>query len=269
MLGIRFWRIVSLLAVTAVIGSAAVMASEPTPDEVLKSRGLTRAGQIYVLDAEERGFLEGMAKIQPRYAEMEALYLKLAAIVYGQEQYDALDIEYHLATERLRNVGAEIDDFPSTSNSELKQQYRNLLDLEKQLSFHRNALNRELNLRYKNLVPDWKKEKLFTEFQEKRQNFLTESGSLRAQGEDVKARYGKLSKEEEVKKAIAALRLSRKARVDLGPSVEFKKKSSLLKNAERTISPESLTHKPGSKKGSQKGKLDTPAGTGKRGRGTN
>ena len=103
-----------------------------------------------------------MAKIQPRYAEMESLYIKLAAAVQGKADYDALDSEYTLMTERLRNVGAEIDAFPTTSNSELKQQYRNLLDLEKQLRFQRNEVNRELDLRYKNLVPDWQREELLT-----------------------------------------------------------------------------------------------------------
>jgi hypothetical protein len=264
MRGIRVCVNVSLVAITVAMSGGAVAASEPTPDDVLKNKGLTRAGLVYVLDG-EKGFLEGMAKIQPRYAEVEALYVKLAAIVRSQTEYDGLDREYALATERLRNVGAEIDAFPTTSNSELKEQYRNLLDLEKQLRFHRNELDRELNLRWKNLAPDWKREELFKDFQSKQQDFLTESRSLRGVAEDVKSQYAKLSRDDAVKKAIAAIRLSTKTRVDLGPSAEFKKKSILLKNAERTFSPE--TFRPGktAKKSSRKNKADTSVGTNKRG----
>ncbi len=264
---IRFCVTVSLLAITGAMGLVAGSAAEPTPDEVLKSKGLARAGLVYVVDA-ERGFVDGMARIQPRYAEVETLYLKLTAIVQSQGEYDALDREYALATERLRNVGAEIDAFPTTSNSELKAQYRGLLDLEKQIRFHRNELDRELNLRYKALVPDWQRDELVTKFQTSRQEFLTESRTLRAQAEDINTRYAKLSKDEAVKKAIAALRLSTKTRVDLGPSAEFKKKSTLLKNAERTVSPgkSAPRSKTRSKKSDQRKKSDSPAGAGQEAR---
>jgi hypothetical protein len=253
------WTFFRVLLMTGIAAHAAARAAEPTPDEVLKNNGLTKSGLLYVLDS-ERGFLDGTTKIQPRYADMEKLYARLNLIMQGQLEYDGLDNAYTLSTERLRNVGAEIDAFPTTSNSELKQHYRELLDLEKQIRFQRNELSRELDLRYKNLVPEWQREKLFTDFQAKRQGFLTESRSLRARGDEVKARYQKLSKDDGVTKAIAALRLTSKARVDLGPSAEFKKKSTLLKDAERTFSPESFKRRKASKKSGQKTRADATTG---------
>ena len=72
MQSIRFWATFTLVAIIGTSIAVTVIAQEPTPDLVLQNKGLIRAGPLYVVDA-ERGFVDGMAKIQPRYAEMEAL----------------------------------------------------------------------------------------------------------------------------------------------------------------------------------------------------
>lgn len=266
--GVLYRVTFSLVAITVISTNAAAMASEPTPEEVLKGQGLTKAGLLFVLDAEQ-GFLDGMAKIQPRYAELEVFYQKISAVVANQDAYDELDREYAVVTQQYRDVGAEINAFPTTSNSELKQQYRNLLDLEKQLSFRRNELNAALDLRYKTLTPDWKREELIKDFQAKRQEFLTTSRGLRAQGDEVIARYVMLAKDNAVKGALSALGNSTKTKVELGPSPEFKKKSTLLKNAERMLSPETSRRKTRAKKSNQKTNRNPSATTGTSGPGTN
>jgi len=231
----------AFLAFVMVTGGAD-QASDSKPEDVLNGRGLKKLGLIYVLEG-EADFLKKLAKVQPLYDQMTSSYSKLDAIVRNQNEYDAMDVQYKLLTERLRNVRAEIDAHPPLSNNELRQNWNDLLEAEKQLRFQRNGLDRELDLRWKTLVSDSQREKLFNEFQKLRRDFLTESRDLRAISEGVGENYGRLAKDDAVKKALSALRASTKARVELGPSPEFKRKSALLRNAERAFSPESLTPK--------------------------
>ena len=176
-----------------VLGPAA-MAADQTPEEVLKSRGLTKSGTLYVLDA-EADFLEKFAKVQPLYLQARELHNKLLVIVQYQSEYDEIDNRFTLVTEQLRNVQAEQDSFPPTSNNVLKQQWQELLELERQLRFQRNELDRERNLRYKNLVSDWQKEKLSEEFQKRREEFLNETREPQAVADKIKKQYGELSKD--------------------------------------------------------------------------
>ena len=258
-----------------VLGPAA-MAADQTPEEVLKSRGLTKSGTLYVLDA-EADFLEKFAKVQPLYLQTRELHNKLLVIVQYQSEYDEIDNRYTLVTEQLRNVQAEQDSFPPTSNNVLKQQWQELLELERQLRIQRSGLDRELNLRYKNLVPDWQKEKLSEEFQKRREDFLKETREPRALADKIKKQYGELSKDEAVRKALGALRLSAKARLDLGPTLEFKRKSTQLKNAETEVSPVKIARKTAPKKArierktknTPKGKRTIGPDSGKTGDGSN
>jgi hypothetical protein len=236
-----------LLAVLGALQGTAAVADLEAPEEVLKSRGLTKSGSAYVV-ALEADFREKYAKVEPLYRQLRELYTKLFAIAKYQYEYDDMDQQYDMVTEQLRNVQAEQDAFPSTSNSVLKQQWAELLELERQLRLQRNALNRELNLRYKNLVSDRQKEKLSDEFQKQRENFLKEAQAPRALAEEIKKRYGELSKDPAVKKALDELRRSTKSSISLGPSAEFRKKSTQLKNAEAELSPRNFVRKSTGKK---------------------
>jgi hypothetical protein len=232
-----------LLALFVAAQGATAIAAVQTPEELLKSRGLTKSGSVYVLD-DEADFLEKFAKLQPLYMQLRELYNKLFVMAQNQNAYDETDNQYDIVTEQLRNVQAEQDAFPSTSNSVLKQQWAELLELERQLRLQRSALNRELNLRYKNLASDRQKEALSDDFQKKRENFLKETKEPRAVAEKIKEKYGELSKDEAVKKALAAVTAATKARVTLGPTAEFRKKSTQLKNAEAELSPKNFVRKP-------------------------
>jgi hypothetical protein len=242
----------SLLVLLGVT-SANALAAE-SPDAVLKGRGLKKSGLIYVLDGESE-FLAKIAKVQPLYDQMTKSYAKLDVIFRAKAEYDAMDLQYKLLTERLRNVQAEIDAHPPLSNNMLRQNWYDLLESEKQLRFERNALDRELDLRWKSLVSESKREALLNEFQQQRQDFLKESRDLTSLSDKVDESYDQLARDEDVKNALTALRASTKSRVSLGPSPEFKRRSTLLKNAEKAFSPASLTskQKPRTTKGSKRG----------------
>jgi hypothetical protein len=215
-------------------------AGADSPEPVLRARGLKKAGSVYILDGES-DILNKMTKVQPLYDQMAKSYAQLDSVFRAQAEYDALDLEYKLLTERLRNVQAEIDTHPPLSNNMLRQNWYDLLETEKQLRFQRNALDRELDLRWKSLVSESKREALLKEFEEQRQGFLKESRDLRALIDKVNERYSQLARDEVVKKAIEAIRGQTKTRVSLGPSPEFKRRSTRLKNAEKTYSPANLT----------------------------
>jgi hypothetical protein len=155
MFGTRSWWAAGLLAVLSlVVGSAAIASG---PDDVLESRGLTRSGMLYVLDA-EAGFLEKVGKLQPSHLELKRLYDKLFAIVRNQFEYDQLNGPWTGVNEWLRNVQAEIDTHPPLSNNLLRENWQNLLASERQLRYEYNELNTQVTLRYRKLVPDWQKE---------------------------------------------------------------------------------------------------------------
>ena len=59
------------------------IARDQTPEEVLKSRGLTRSASLYIV-AEEADFFEKFAKVQPLYVQLRDVYNKLFAIMQYQ-----------------------------------------------------------------------------------------------------------------------------------------------------------------------------------------
>jgi hypothetical protein len=251
--------IVLLAMVAGLVGDASTIAADSTPEQVLKDRGLKRSGMLYVLEAES-DFIPMVAKLQPDFRQLKATYDKLAAILINQAEYDALNDQWTLVNERWGNVSAEIDAHPPLSNNLLKQNWQNLLEAERLLRYQYNELRREVNLRYRRLVPDSEKERLRGAFLKQREEFLEKSAELRTQAGKIQDEYRALAQDEAVKKALDALKLSTKARLALGPSPEFKKASPWLTNAVKTTSPESLKPKGGRKvlKNTPKGKGATP-----------
>jgi hypothetical protein len=239
MRGSRSSLAVASLAVVAALGNAAAPAADPTPEKVLEGRGLKRSGMLYVVDAES-DFIPQVAKLQPSYRQLKATYDKLATIVQTQAAYDQLNDEWTLVNERLRNVQAEIDTHPPLNNNDLRQNWNNLLEAERQLRFRYNELGRDVNLLYRRLVPDAEKERVQGEFKKQREDFLAKSKELRTQSDKIKAEYDELARDDAVKKALETLKVSTKARITLGPSPGFKNASAWLANALRATSPESL-----------------------------
>jgi hypothetical protein len=258
-----------LLATLGVLGGGSAVAADPSPEEVLKDRGLTRTGSYYVLDL-EAAFLKRLAEVQPLYEQLRGLFNKLVAVSQLEYAYAEVDERWNLLNERIGNVQAEIDAFPPLNNNVLRQQWRDLLELERQLRVQWNEANRERNLRWKALPPDGQKEKLSDEFREQREDFLKKTRDLRALADTINAKYDELSKDDAVKKALGSLRLSTKTRVELGPSPEFKKRGTQLKNAEKDFSPENFTRKgkargapgQGKTKDTPKARRDTPPTSG-------
>ncbi len=257
----RFRLTIALLVALGMSADPAALAADQTPDQVLTSRGLKRSGLLYVLDAESE-FIPKVAKLQPSFRQLKGQYDKLAAIAQNQAQYDQLNDEWTLVTERLSNVQAEIGAHPVLSNSELKQNWQNLLEAERQLQYRYSELRREVNLRYPRLVSDFEKGKLQAEFLKQREDFLEKSRELRTLSDKIKEDYGTLSRDAAVKKALDAQKVATKTRTALGPSQDYKKASTWLTNAVKSTAPESLITKkqPGARKG-LKDKVAIPAKT--------
>ncbi|HZW35284.1 MAG TPA: hypothetical protein VFF52_31465 [Isosphaeraceae bacterium] len=243
MFGTRSWWAAVLLAVLGHLVGSAAIAGDPTPDDILKSRGLTKSGMLYVLDA-ETSFLDKVGKLQPSYRDLKGLHDKLFAVTRNQFEYDQLNDQWTGVNQRLRDVQAEIDTHPPLTNNLLRESWQNLLAMERQLRYEYNELNTQVTLRYRKLIPDWQKEQLTKDFQKRREEFLKETRDLRAVADTVKEQYGRLSKDDAVKKALGTLRSATKARVDLGPSPEFKNKSAWLISAERGTAPENFARRP-------------------------
>jgi hypothetical protein len=232
----------ALLVAISALGAAGAFAADRSPEEALNRRGLKRSGLLFVLDADAE-FVPKVAKLQPKYRQLKGQFDKLATVLRMQAEYDLLDDQWTLVNEQLRNVQAEIDAHPPTTNNELKQNWQNLLEAERQLRLQYNALRTEVNLRYKRLASDSEKEQLRSDFLKQRDDFLDSSRELRAQADKIKDDYNALSKDDEVKKSLSELKASTKASVSLGPSPSFKKASDWLISAVKLTSPDSLAPK--------------------------
>ncbi len=230
-----------LIALGMLVGAASI-AADQTPEEILKSRGLKRAGTVFVLPADTE-FVPKVAKLRPSYQELYAAYRKLAPIMQLHAEYEMLDDDWTVVNEQLRNVQAEIDAHPPLSNNELRQNWQNLLEAERQLKLQYNYLRTQVNLRYKRLTPDAEKEKLQDEFLKLRNDFLESSRQLREQVDKIKGDYATLYKDKDVKNALEKLKLSMKGGASLGPSPDFRKESAWLINAVKSTSPDSFKSK--------------------------
>ena len=177
-----------LLVALGTLGGAAAMAAEQTPEEILDSRGLKRSGVLFILESEAE-FVPKVTKLLPDYRQLKGVYDKLATAMQIQAEYDVLDDQWTLVNEQLRNVQAEMDAHPPTSNNELKQSWQNLLEAERQLRFQYNELRREVNLRDKKLVSDSEKKQLERDFLKQRDDFLESSRELRALADTIKNNY--------------------------------------------------------------------------------
>ena len=236
-------RLASALLLTLTTPSGVLaLAGDKKPEELLKDRGLARAGSVYILEAES-DFISKVTALKPSYGNLRTAFLKVATMNQAQAEYDALDDQWTLATEQLRNVQAEQDVHPATSNNELKASWQALLEAERQLRLQCSALRREVNLRYKRLPSNAEKEEAQADFLKKCKDFVESSREPQQQLTKLKGEYASLVKDGEVTKALETLKKSTKGGMRLGPSAEFKKASAYLLDAVKSTSPESLTPK--------------------------
>jgi hypothetical protein len=230
-----------------VSGNSVIVAEDSTPEQVLSGRGLNRSGSRYLLPA-EADFVTKANKLLPSYRDLKAQYDELFAIIQNRAEYHMLDDQWTRVNEQLRNVQAAQDAHPATTNNELKQSWRNLLDAEQVLRIQYNELQREVNLRYPRLVSESKTEQIRDAFLKRRDEFLANSKELRAVGEKITEDYRTLSQDTEVMKALEAIKGSTKSSIGLGPSADFKKASNWLTNAVRSTAPETLKPAAGRKR---------------------
>jgi hypothetical protein len=237
----------ALVLAANAFGNPSLFAADSTPEQVLEGRGLKRSATLYLLPAEAE-FVPKVSKLQPGFRELKARYDELFAAIQNRAEYQTLDDQWTLVNEQLRKVQAEQDAHPPTTNNELKQSWRNLLEAERQLRFQYSELQREVNLRYRRLVSESKTEQLRDAFLKQREEFLAGSTELREMGEKIKNDYRALSQDSEVKRALEALKGTTRSRVGLGPSADFKKASTWLTTAVRSTAPETLKPPAGKKK---------------------
>jgi hypothetical protein len=241
----------SRLAATALaviaLQSTGVIADDSAAEQVLASQGLKRSGSLYLLPAEAE-FVPKVSKLQPSFRELKARYDELATIIQNRAEYQMLDDQWTLVNEQLRKVQAEQDAHPPTTNNELKQSWRNLLEAERQLRFQYSELQREVNLRSPRLVSESKTDQLRNAFLKQRDEFLANSKGLPEMGEKIKNDYRALSQDNSVKQALEVLKGSTTSRVGLGPSADFKKASTWLTTAVRSTAPETLKPRGGRRK---------------------
>jgi serine/threonine protein kinase len=219
---------------------ATPVANGPTRwEDALKMRGLMKTGTLYTLD-EEREFLAGFAEVEPLWGELNTLYSTGTLVEASLNEYWARRGYRDDVNLELQDVRAQIRGFVSPDYRLQNQAWQNLLAREKALQIELNGLNQELQDRWDHIMPESQQKVLFTTIEGTRGRFLTQSRSLRALSDKITARYAELDKDDTVRTAIKELGLATKTPLDLGPSLEFKNRSTRLKGwkvAQKNFSP--------------------------------
>jgi chromosome segregation ATPase len=222
----RSWLFGFCVIATASWASVSRAAGD-SPEDVLKKNGLKQAGPMYVLEA------ESAAKKKLTEVRQLSRQLKIARLqqaTYGTAQdHQAL----------MQNLSAQVNQIKAEINA-VNQQVNRLPRFRNrfantyaqaehaELLAYRNQLNAELaqqnNLltQVKTHPPDPKiKEKIDADVHARQEEYEKEVSDLAQLVSSTQEKYAALSKDNEVKRALAALELKIRPSPQLGPSHEF------------------------------------------------
>jgi hypothetical protein len=253
-------------------GSTANRNADSTPEEVLKSRGLTLSGKLFVLEKEEAEFLRELDKVAPIYTRLEAQRNQLEEVLQHEAWFNELDNKRILTREALINLEADMAVMPSGGNNLKREAFSLAKEKQRALRMELSELVRVVALERKNLVPPGKKQARFNEFRNTQSEFLSASSGVRSLGEKVEKTYAELARDATIKQALNTFRLLSKTSVKLGPSPKFRDGMSQLKAAEKTLTPAinpAKTRAEDKPERTPKGKRDSPAAERGRGKGLN
>ena len=219
--------------------STAARAVGDAPELVLKRNGLEPVGPLFVLEG-EREVKKKLTEVRQLSRQMN--YARLQQTALGTPQ------EHQALIQQLNNQVAQIRAEINAVNRQMGRLPRirgrmanNYVQAEQaELTAYRNQLNFELGQQnnmlgqVKSHPPDPKlKQKLDADAQAKTDEFHQAVQDLVQLVDTTREKYAKLAKDDEVKKALAAMELKVRPSPKLGPSHEFHETIKVVERLEK------------------------------------
>jgi clan AA aspartic protease (TIGR02281 family) len=205
----------------------AVVAQDKAADEVLKAKGLRKAGSTYVL--------AGEGEVQKKLNEAQALFKQMTFAIaqqqaVEQELRDAKGLIKDLTEQRIA-INEQLAQFQNPNQN--PAQYNQLVSTL-------NGVTDRLNLlRQQQAEPEAKKN-AETQAARRREAFVQSVIDLRGLVDSTTQAYATLAAADEVKKAIEDAGKASKAKPTLGPSRAFLANVKLLERVEASVLTESI-----------------------------
>lgn len=211
------WMTGCLLAAgLAAWGGAA--AAEPSPEEVLKSRGLSKSGLYYVLADPEADFFKELDAVEPYFARLQEGRRNILAVaendsrvLVGERRMSELNASINLLDRTIRGFGRK--------NTFGKQ---DLVAERAMLVQERAALRPQLDAARGARISPAQRREMFGDFEKMRTEFRDKARTVSPAGERVQSQYTKLANDEAIRAAIKDVGRAAKTRIELGPSPRFK-----------------------------------------------
>ncbi len=215
-----------------------------SPEELLRSRGLTRTGAYFVLPSEV-DVLEQAKSIRSLIDQMARAFELYALVLQSQMQLADAEAFRILRSNQVDASNKDLSTMPSGPKASSLQNdlYQGARAFRDGLERERDAAARTVELLRSQQVPPERKAELAKDFAAKRSDFLKAEGELRPIYDKAMTEYRKLHADPTVKEALDAFKRSTKAAAFLGPSREFQRAIDAIKAAERAYSPETAAPK--------------------------
>ena len=224
-----------------------------SPQEVLKARGLIRAGSHFVVGSEAAA-LDKFEQVVPLMDQIGRLSRKYAEFTQIDDQLAAAEIAHEELRRAFDEANATLSRMPNGTkvNSQLNQLYAEQRLHCDNLARQRNACLEAVSMLRGQRAPAGVKQELERDFIAKRSEFLKAANELMPSLEKAKAEHKKLQDDAVVKSALDAVRRSTKAAAALSPVGNLQNAIDKIKQAVRTYSPETNASKKKAKAGSAK-----------------
>ncbi len=242
---------IGLAFLLATVASTAARGQDAAPDEltpqaVLKSHNLDRASTFWVLTAAEKTVLKDLADARALHQQVYQGMMRQQELEYEaqnrQETLLQLRERSAILDQSIAEYNAQINALPGGNN--LVQQQKNMLSQQRDMlvTAHNQVVN-QLNTLQEQQNKDQGQDlklQLSAEVAQSREKYMQEVVDLRKSVDTLTAKYGELSKNPEVTKALEALSASTKNKQKLGPSAKIRDAIKLLEKAEGSVQSDNI-----------------------------
>lgn len=233
----RFARLSGLLATLIGLGGMPARATEPTPEEVLTGRGLTKDGKFYILPQEEDAVKGQLNKVLPLVRDLNVLFDQWAANEQKKYMVGALNEEMAVCRAQYQNVQAMYSQLSRTS-AVARMERQDLDQKSNALQLYLGQLQNQRNLVQSQIASPRVEQAHLDKVAKAREVFLQAYGEMNPVTDKLKTTYTAMGQDDKVVNALKVLGESKKVRFKLGPSDTIMKPMAVVNDAKRTLDPQ-------------------------------
>lgn len=210
-----------IVSVAVAVAAASDDAKPPSPQEVLKSKGLTREKGAYILLDEESAFFHRREESSEIFERFGQAFDAVADSAGNDQQMAAVDQQRKLLRSQI--TALEVEQARMFRRVRRNQMAGSPRDMELRLRDELNQATVRFNeLRGRQLKPKEKVD-LLADYNQRRTTCLERLDELQASAGAITKKYNELAKDASVRDALGALSRADKATYRVRPSDRFSK----------------------------------------------